>query len=56
LGAVSINKAHTVEVPSDSRAALVAQGSVLAITLEPAAGIPHPAPSGPIIAKGAITI
>jgi anti-sigma-K factor RskA len=56
LGAVSINEAHTVEVPSASRAALSAPGSVLAITLEPAAGMPHAAPSGPIIAKGAITI
>ncbi|MBV9697704.1 MAG: anti-sigma factor [Gammaproteobacteria bacterium] len=56
LGAVSINKAHTVEVPAASRAALVAPGSVLAITLEPPAGLPHPAPSGPVIAKGAITI
>jgi len=56
LGAVSINKAHTVEVPPDSRAALAAPGSVLAITLEPAAGLPHAAPSGPVIAKGAITI
>ena len=56
LGAVSINKAHTVEVPPDSRAALVAPGSVLAITLEPASGVPHAAPSGPVIAKGAITI
>ena len=53
LGAVSINKSHTVAVPADSRSALVA-GSVLAITLEPASGMPHAAPSGPIIAKGAI--
>lgn len=53
LGAVSINKSHTVDVPADERSALVA-GSVLAITLEPAAGLPHAAPSGPIIAKGAI--
>jgi anti-sigma-K factor RskA len=53
LGAVSINKSHTVAVPADERSALVA-GSVLAITLEPAAGLPHAAPSGPIIAKGAI--
>jgi anti-sigma-K factor RskA len=28
--------------------------AVLAITLEPAAGIPHAAPTGPIIAKGPI--
>ncbi len=53
LGAVSITKSHTVAVPADSRSALVA-GSVLAITLEPPAGLPHAAPSGPVIAKGAI--
>ena len=53
LGAVSTNKSHTVTVPQDVRSALGA-GSVLAVTLEPPAGVPHPAPSGPIIAKGAI--
>jgi anti-sigma-K factor RskA len=53
LGLVSINKSYTVTVPDDVRAALVA-GSVLAVTLEPATGVPHAAPSGPIIAKGAI--
>lgn len=53
LGIVSLTKSHTVAVPADSRAAL-AEGSVLAITLEPAAGAPHGAPTGPIIAKGAI--
>jgi anti-sigma-K factor RskA len=56
LGAVSISEAHTVEVPADSLAALTAPGSILAITLEPAAGMPHAAPSGPIVAKGTITI
>jgi anti-sigma-K factor RskA len=55
LGAISINKAHTVEVPEDSRGALAASGSTLAVTLEPAAGMPHAAPSGPIVAKGIIT-
>ena len=53
LGLVSINKSYTVTVPEDVRAALVA-GSVLAVSLEPATGVPHAAPSGPIIAKGAI--
>jgi len=53
LGAVSINQSGTVAVPADARRALVA-GSVLAISLEPASGMPHAAPSGPIIAKGAI--
>jgi anti-sigma-K factor RskA len=55
LGAVSVNTADTVEVPADARAALSAPGSILAVTLEPATGIPHAAPSGPIVAKGAIT-
>jgi anti-sigma-K factor RskA len=55
LGAVSVNSAGTVEVPADARAALSAPGSILAVTLEPATGIPHAAPSGPIVAKGAIT-
>ncbi len=53
LGAVTINASQTVTVPEDARAALVA-GSTLAITLEPAAGIPHAAPTGAIIAKGTI--
>jgi anti-sigma-K factor RskA len=53
LGAVSINRSHTVPVPQGARAALVA-GSILAITLEPAAGIPHAAPSSAVIAKGTI--
>jgi len=53
LGQVSTNKSHTVKVPQDARNALV-PGSVLAITLEPSAGMPHAAPSGPVIAKGAI--
>ncbi|MBS0579109.1 MAG: anti-sigma factor [Proteobacteria bacterium] len=55
LGAVSINKSHTVAVPAGARDALV-PGSVLAITLEPASGLPHAAPSGPVIAKGPVTI
>ncbi len=53
LGEVSINKSHTVTVPKAARADLVG-GAVLAITLEPAVGIPHAAPTGPIIAKGTI--
>ncbi|MBS0367137.1 MAG: anti-sigma factor [Proteobacteria bacterium] len=53
LGLVSVDKAHTVTVPPDSRAALV-PGSVLAISLEPPGGAPHGAPTGPIIAKGAL--
>jgi anti-sigma-K factor RskA len=51
LGAVSVDKAYTVAVPAAASANLVS-GSVLAITLEPAEGVPHAAPSGPIVAKG----
>ncbi|MFC3714558.1 anti-sigma factor domain-containing protein [Luteimonas soli] len=53
LGFVSNDKAHTVTVPAALRRAL-AVGSTLAITLEPQAGMPHAAPSGPIVAKGGI--
>jgi anti-sigma-K factor RskA len=53
LGLVSTSQSQTLTVPADVRGALVA-GSVLAVTLEPPAGVPHAAPTGPIIAKGAI--
>jgi anti-sigma-K factor RskA len=53
LGAVSINRSHIVTVPPNARAAL-ATGSILAITLESAAGIPHAAPTSAVIAKGTI--
>lgn len=53
LGLVSINRAHTVDVPAALRDVLV-NGSVLAITLEPSGGAPQGIPTGPIIAKGNI--
>ena len=53
LGFVSNEKAHSIDVPVAVRTALVA-GSTLAITLEPEQGLPHAAPTGPIVAKGAI--
>jgi anti-sigma-K factor RskA len=53
LGLVSIDRSHTVEVPKALRGAL-AQGAVLAITLEPAGGAPQGVATGPIIAKGDI--
>jgi len=53
LGFVSNEKAHTIKIPPASRRALEA-GATLAITLEPKAGIPHAAPSGPVVAKGDI--
>lgn len=55
LGLVSNDRAHTVSVPASLRGDLV-NGSVLAITLEPASGAPHAVPSGPVIAKGDIAI
>lgn len=55
LGAVSTDRAHTVVVPASLRADLTSR-AVLAITLEPAAGIPHAAPTGPIIAKGVVRL
>ena len=53
LGFVSNEKAHTIVMPESVRQAL-AIGGTLAVTLEPEQGIPHAAPSGPIVAKGGI--
>jgi anti-sigma-K factor RskA len=53
LGSVPFDRAQTVAIPATWRADLTGR-ALLAITLEPAAGIPHAAPTGPIIAKGAI--
>lgn len=53
LGFVSNEKAHSIEIPDSIRTALVA-GSILAVTLEVQEGMPHAAPAGPIVAKGAI--
>lgn len=53
LGAVPIDRAHLVAIPAALRADLTSQ-TVLAVSLEPAAGIPHAAPTGPIIAKGIV--
>jgi anti-sigma-K factor RskA len=55
LGLVSIDRSHTVAVPEDLRRALAA-GSTLAITLEPPGGAPAGVATGPIIAKGQITL
>lgn len=54
LGFVSNEKAHTIDVPESIRTAL-AVGATLAVTLEPAEGIPHAAPSGPVVAAGGIS-
>jgi anti-sigma-K factor RskA len=53
LGFVSGEKAHTIAVPQALRREL-AVGATLAVTLEPSAGMPHAAPSGPVVAKGGI--
>jgi len=53
LGFVSNEKAHTIAVPLALQKELVA-GATLAVTLEPQRGMPHAAPSGPIVAKGGI--
>lgn len=53
MGLVSNEMAHTVTMPAPVRQAL-AIGGTLAITLEPQQGMPHAAPSGPIVAKGGI--
>jgi anti-sigma-K factor RskA len=54
LGLVSNDKAHSLKIPPDLLAKF-AIGATLAITLEPPLGIPHAAPTGPIVAKGSIT-
>ncbi|QNP41754.1 anti-sigma factor [Lysobacter solisilvae (ex Woo and Kim 2022)] len=53
LGFVSNEKAHTIQIPAAARAA-VAVGATFAVTLEPEAGIPHAAPTGPVVAQGGI--
>jgi anti-sigma-K factor RskA len=53
LGFVSGEKAHTIAVPERLRRDL-AVGATLAVTLEPSVGMPHAAPSGPVVAKGGI--
>ena len=53
LGFVSNDKAHSIDIPTMLRDA-VAAGAIFAVTLEPEQGLPHAAPSGPIVAKGEI--
>ncbi|MBT2747529.1 MULTISPECIES: anti-sigma factor [unclassified Lysobacter] len=54
LGLVSTQVAHSVPVPADLLSKRVA-GATLAISLEPPTGVPHSAPTGPIIAKGGLS-
>lgn len=53
LGYVSNERSLTIVMPQALRKEFVA-GATLAISLEPPDGMPHSAPSGPIVAKGGI--
>ncbi|KGQ20571.1 hypothetical protein LF41_1108 [Lysobacter dokdonensis DS-58] len=53
LGQVSNAQALTIDVPANLRREL-AVGATLAVSLESPVGIPHAAPTGPIVAKGGI--
>lgn len=53
LGALVADHAQSVAVPAALHAALV-PGSTLAVSVEPHAGIPHQAPTGPVVAHGAL--
>lgn len=55
LGLLSSSRSHALIVPPGLRAAL-RSGSLLAVSLEPPGGAPHGAPTGPIVAKGAIQL
>ncbi|ALN90798.1 anti-sigma-K factor rskA family protein [Lysobacter gummosus] len=55
LGLVSTQVAHSVPVPADLLAKLVTSAT-LAISLEPPSGVPHSAPTGPIVAKGGLSL
>lgn len=55
LGVVSMTHMHTIDVPDAARPMLV-RGAVLAITMEPEAGIPHAAPTGDAIARGEVVL
>ena len=54
MGVIPVNARSEVTVSPQVMAGL-AEGSVLAITLEPKGGSPSGAPTGPIVAKGAVT-
>lgn len=53
LGLLPIGKTCEIDVPQELRRAL-AEGSLLAVSLEPPTGAPHGTPTGPIVAKGGI--
>jgi anti-sigma-K factor RskA len=55
LGLLPAETSHEIVVPKDLQRALI-EGSTLAVSLEPAGGPVHSAPTGPIIAKGEIEL
>jgi anti-sigma-K factor RskA len=55
LGLLPAGATREILIPDELRRALV-EGSTLAVSLEPAGGPPHDAPTGPIVAKGSIEL
>jgi len=55
LGLLPNDRTRAVEVPAALHAALVA-GATLAVSMEPPGGAPHGAPTGPVVASGALRI
>lgn len=55
LGLLPHDRTRAVEVPAALQAALIA-GATLAVSLEPPGGAPHGAPTGPVVASGALRI
>ncbi|UXN74014.1 anti-sigma factor [Devosia sp. A8/3-2] len=53
MGVIPANQRSTVSITPEVMAGW-GEGSVLAITLEPKGGSPSGAPTGPIVAKGAV--
>ena len=57
LGVVDTTWTHEIDVPKQHHWALDEDiGSLLAVSLEPAGGAPGGAPTGPVVAKGAIDL
>ncbi len=55
LGLLPHDRTRAIDVPDTLRAALVA-GATLAVSLEPPGGAPQGAPTGPVVASGALRI
>jgi anti-sigma-K factor RskA len=55
LGLLPAGTSREIVIPKDLQRALI-EGSTLAVSLEPAGGPAHSAPTGPIIAKGGIEL